>query len=111
VVPAWFVFFVVFLITKPIGSFLVRVFQRAKTLLDPVLAPIEKTIYGLTGISADTEMKWTEYGTAKNGSMLVDDNGSTLIGQPFSSDRYFQGRPSAASNGYDPMSSGAFPSN
>lgn len=57
-------FFVVFLITKPIGSFLVRVFQREKTWLDPMLAPIEKMIYRLTGISPEKEMKWPEYGAA-----------------------------------------------
>jgi K+-transporting ATPase ATPase A chain len=55
---------VVFLLTKPIGNFLGRVFNRERTLLDPVLAPIERLIYRLTGISADKEMKWTEYGIA-----------------------------------------------
>ena len=57
-------FVVILLVTRPLGSFLVKVFRRERTLLDPVLVPIEKTIYRLTGISAEKEMKWTEYGVA-----------------------------------------------
>lgn len=45
-----------------------------------------------------------------NGSLLVDKDGavrgSTLLAQNFSSDKYFQPRPSAAGNGYDATNSG-----
>ena len=57
-------FAVVFVLTKPIGNFLARVFNRERTLLDPVLVPVEKLIYRLTGVSANKEMRWTEYGFA-----------------------------------------------
>jgi K+-transporting ATPase ATPase C chain len=44
-----------------------------------------------------------------NGSLVLDNNGkpiaSTLLGQTFSADKYFNPRPSAAGNGYDSLSS------
>src|ERR1700686_3268138 len=52
---------VVFLLTKPLGVFMARVFSGEKTFLDPVLRPIEKLIYRLTGIDEKHEMRWTEY--------------------------------------------------
>jgi K+-transporting ATPase ATPase A chain len=58
---------VLFLITKPIGVFLARVFEREKTVLDPLLRPVERLIYRLCGVDQNREMRWTEYGT----TMLV----------------------------------------
>jgi potassium-transporting ATPase potassium-binding subunit len=52
---------VIFLITKPMGVFMARVFNREKTFLDPVLRPIEKLVYRLTGVDESREMRWTEY--------------------------------------------------
>src|SRR5215467_4775123 len=56
--------FVVFVITKPLGIFMARVFNREKTLLDPVLRPVEKLVYRLTGVDEQREMRWTEYTVA-----------------------------------------------
>jgi K+-transporting ATPase ATPase A chain len=59
-----FFLLVIFLITKPLGVFLARVFSGDKTFLDPVLRPIEKFVYRLTGIDEKHEMRWTEYAVA-----------------------------------------------
>jgi K+-transporting ATPase ATPase A chain len=59
-----FYVFVIFLLTKPVGVFLAGVFEREKTFLDPVLRPVEKLIYRLTGIDEKREMRWTEYAIA-----------------------------------------------
>ncbi|MCU1269736.1 MAG: potassium-transporting ATPase, subunit [Acidobacteriaceae bacterium] len=58
-----FLFFV-FLVTKPIGVFLTRVFNRDRTFLDPLLRPIERFLYRICGVDENREMRWTEYATA-----------------------------------------------
>ena len=52
---------VILMVTKPVGLFLARVFSRETTFLDPVLKPVEKLIYRLTGVDEQREMRWTEY--------------------------------------------------
>jgi len=56
--------FVILVITKPLGIYLARVFEREKTFLDPLARPIERLIYKLTGVDEATEMRWTEYTVA-----------------------------------------------
>ena len=58
---------VVLALTKPVGAFMTRVFNREKTFLDPLLRPIEKLLYRLTGVDEATEMSWKEYA----GAMLI----------------------------------------
>jgi K+-transporting ATPase ATPase A chain len=51
-------------VTKPMGVFLTRVFSREHTFMDPVLRPIERLLYRLTGVDEEHEMRWTEYAFA-----------------------------------------------
>src|SRR6266705_581845 len=55
---------VIFFVTKPIGVFMTRVFNRQKTFLDPVFRPVERLVYRLSGIDEKREMRWTEYAVA-----------------------------------------------
>jgi K+-transporting ATPase ATPase A chain len=51
-------------VTKPMGVFMTRVFNRERTFMDPVLRPIERLIYRLTGVDENHDMRWTEYAFA-----------------------------------------------
>ena len=54
-------FGLVLLVTKPIGIFMTRVFNRERTFMDRVLRPVERLLYRLTGVDENHEMRWTEY--------------------------------------------------
>jgi len=56
-----FYLLLIFLITKPMGIFMARVFSREKTFMDPLLRPIERLVYSLTCVDENHEMRWTEY--------------------------------------------------
>ena len=51
----------IFVVTKPLGVFMARVFSRERTFLDPILRPIERLLYRVTGVDENQEMGWTEY--------------------------------------------------
>ena len=54
----------ILVVTKPLGVFMARVFDREKTFLDPALRPIERLLYRITGVDEVHEMRWTEYAIA-----------------------------------------------
>ncbi len=49
---------VLLLLARPLGAFMARVFERQRTFLDPILGPLERTIYRLAGVNPDEEMDW-----------------------------------------------------
>jgi K+-transporting ATPase ATPase A chain len=56
------IFFLIFLaITKPLGSYMARVFQGERTWLSPIFVPFERLIYRLCGVREDEEMTWYAY--------------------------------------------------
>jgi potassium-transporting ATPase KdpC subunit len=73
-------------------------FTLITAVLLGVLYPLAVTAIGQFGFRSQAD-----------GQLITQNNqviGSRIIGQPFSSDRYFDSRPSAAGNGYDATASG-----
>jgi K+-transporting ATPase ATPase A chain len=56
---------------RPVGAYLARVLEGERTWLDPILRPIERLIYKLSGVNADQEMNWREYAFAMLGFSAV----------------------------------------
>src|SRR5512145_969478 len=55
---------VLLLFVKPLGAFMARVYEGERTFLDPVLGPVERLLYRLSGVRADEEMNWKTYAIA-----------------------------------------------
>src|ERR1700722_6684529 len=66
---------VIFVITKPLGIFMARVFGGERTFLDFALRPIERLLYRVTGVDEKHEMRWTEYAA----TMLLFSGVSMLV--------------------------------
>src|ERR1700686_289564 len=56
---------------RPVGAYLARVMEGKRTWLDPILRPVERLIYRLSGVNADKEMNWREYAFALLGFSAV----------------------------------------
>ena len=52
------------LLVKPLGGYMTRVFNGERTLLRPVLRPIEVGLYKLCGVREDEEQHWVTYAVA-----------------------------------------------
>jgi len=58
-------YFVILLaLVKPLGTFMAKVYQGERTLLDPVLGPVERLVYRLSDVHVDDEMDWKTYALA-----------------------------------------------
>ena len=52
------------LLTNPLGGYMTRVFGGERTLLSPVLRPVERGLYGLSGVDEAGEQHWVTYAIA-----------------------------------------------
>jgi K+-transporting ATPase ATPase A chain len=57
-------FGVLVLLIKPLGLYMARVFNGERTFLDPILRPVERLIYRLSGVDPGQEQHWTTYTAA-----------------------------------------------
>jgi K+-transporting ATPase ATPase A chain len=57
-------FVVLVLLVKPLGTYMARVFQGEKTWLSPVIEPLERWIYRISGVHTQEEMNWSTYALA-----------------------------------------------
>jgi K+-transporting ATPase ATPase A chain len=59
----------------PLGHFIARVYKHERTFLDPVLGPVERFLYKLSGVNADEEMDWKQNAVA----MLIFNAAGILV--------------------------------
>jgi K+-transporting ATPase ATPase A chain len=52
----------VLLIARPLGGYLARIVEAERTLLSPVLLPVERGFYRLAGVDPKAEQHWLTYG-------------------------------------------------
>ena len=52
------------LLVKPLGAYMAKVYQGEQTLLSPIVAPVERLFYRLSGVRPDGEMDWKTYAIA-----------------------------------------------
>jgi potassium-transporting ATPase potassium-binding subunit len=63
-------------VTRPLGGFMMRVFNGENNLLTPVLKPVERVFYRLAGVNETTEQHWTAYAV---GMLLFSAAGTLLL--------------------------------
>src|SRR5215475_14399310 len=54
-------FLIVLALTKPVGTFMYRVFEGRRTFLHAVLRPVKRLIYWAGGVKEDEEQTWMRY--------------------------------------------------
>lgn len=57
-------FLLLFLLVKPLGLYMARVYGGERTILDRLINPLERLIYRLAGIDPAIEMGWKSYALA-----------------------------------------------
>ena len=63
-------------VARPLGGYMTRLFAGERTLLSPVLQPIERGFYRIAGVDERSEQHWVTYGLAM---LLFNGLGALLL--------------------------------
>ena len=63
-------------LAKPLGTFMAKVYQGERTVLSPILRPVERIIYRLAAVNESAESNWKRYALAV---MLVNIIGVLVV--------------------------------
>ncbi|SDH52830.1 K+-transporting ATPase ATPase A chain [Flavobacterium omnivorum] len=55
------IFIISLVLAIPLGRYIAKIYAGDKTLLDPIVNPIEKLIFKVSGINATDEMNWKQH--------------------------------------------------
>ena len=55
---------IIIALTKPLGGYMTRVFNGERTFLSPLLRPIERLFYGISGVDEKEDQHWLIYAIA-----------------------------------------------
>src|SRR5271169_3741224 len=55
---------IIIAVTRPLGGYMTRVFAGERTLLSPVLRPVERAVYWCCGVDEKEEQHWLTYAVA-----------------------------------------------
>jgi len=55
---------IIIAIAKPLGGYMTRVFNGDRTFLSPVLRPLERLFYAISGVREDEDQHWVIYAIA-----------------------------------------------
>ncbi len=61
VIQILLLFGVLLALVKPIGGYMARVYAGERTFLDPILKPVEKFLYRISGVNENEDMRWMNY--------------------------------------------------
>lgn len=57
-------FFVLTLLAKPVGIYLLKVYNGERTIISIIFGPVERLVYAITRVDPAREMDWKQYGVA-----------------------------------------------